>query len=421
MPYFADFHIHSHYSRATSPECSLEGLQRWAQLKGLTVVGTGDATHPEWLAELQEKLEPAGPGLFKLRSIFADPVDRKVPSSCRNPVYFLPTAEISCIYKRGGRVRKIHALLLYPDFNAVNVLNRKLDAIGNLKSDGRPILGLDAEKLLAMALEASPEITLIPAHIWTPWFSLLGDQSGFDSLEECFGDLSPQVTAVETGLSSDPPLNWRVSRLDRLTRISNSDIHSPGNLGRNATVFTAEPSYPLIREGLKTRAPELFGGTLDLFPEEGKYHFDGHRACNVRLEPEDSIKLNGICPVCSKPLTIGVLHRVVELADRPAGEKPPNAPPHEYVIPLPELLAEINGSRPAAKKVVEQYNALLERFGPELTILRDLPPAELDTVGRQFLAEALRRLRSGKVFREGGFDGQYGIIRVFNPGELPVR
>ena len=385
------------------------------------MVGTGDATHPEWLAELQEKLEPAGPGLFKLKPAFADPVDRKVPGACRKPVFFLPTAEISCIYKRNGRVRKVHALLLYPDFAAVAALNRKLEAIGNLKSDGRPILGLDAEKLLALALETSPEVTLIPAHIWTPWFSLLGDQSGFDSLEECFGDLSSQVLAVETGLSSDPPMNWRVSRLDRLTLISNSDIHSPGNLGRNATVFTAAPSYPLIREGLRTRKPELFGGTLDLFPEEGKYHFDGHRDCKVCLAPEESIALNGLCPVCGKPLTIGVLHRVVELADRPAGEKPSGAPPHEYIIPLPELLAEINGSQPTAKKVVEQYQALLERFGSEMSILRELPPANLDAVGRQFLAEALRRLRAGKVHREGGFDGQYGVIRVFTPGELPAR
>lgn len=409
----ADLHIHSRYSRATSPECTLEGLHYWAQLKGVTVVGTGDATHPEWFAELARKLEPAAPGLYRLRAEFAAPVNARVPERCRAPVYFLVTAEISSIYKRAGKGRRVHSLLLLPELAVAAALNTRLNAIGNLKSDGRPILGLDPQDLLKILLACSPEAELIPAHIWTPWFAMLGSKSGFDSLEACFGELTPQIHAVETGLSSDPPMNWRVSFLDRRALVSNSDLHSPSNLARNATVFHTAPDYAAMLQALRTRDAATFGGTLDLFPEEGKYHLDGHRDCGVVLLPEASVKLGELCPACGRPLTLGVLHRVVDLADRPAGVKPPGAAPCRYIVPLPEILGELAEAAPTAKKVLKLYAQLLTMCGPELPILLELPPeAVAAAAGLPRLATALQRLRAGAVTRQPGYDGEYGVIRV---------
>jgi uncharacterized protein (TIGR00375 family) len=404
----ADLHVHSHYSRATSKDCTLEGLQHWAQLKGVRVVGTGDFTHPEWSAELREKLEPAAPGLFRLRPAFSAQADANVPESCRSEVLFMLTGEISSIYKRDDRTRKVHSLLLMPDFETAESINARLDALGNISSDGRPILGLDPRDLLEIMLEANPDSVLIPAHIWTPWFSMLGSKSGFDSAEECFGDLTRHIPAVETGLSSDPPMNWRVSALDRFTLVSNSDLHSPKNLARNATLFRCAPDYFAMRDTLHGRAPEAFGGTLDLFPEEGKYHLDGHRKCNVCLEPEDSLARDGLCPVCGKPLTLGVLHRVVALADRPRGGRPEEAPPNGYIIPLPEILSELAGVGPNSKRVQTRYRELLATHGPELAILRQVRPEELP----EDVALAVSRLRSGLVKRVAGYDGVYGSIRA---------
>jgi uncharacterized protein (TIGR00375 family) len=419
MPSFtADLHVHSHLSRATSRDCTLEGLYCWAQRKGIRVVGTGDCTHPDWCAELREKLVPAQPGLYRLRADLAAALDADVAPACRAPVEFILSGEISSIYKRDGRTRKVHSLILLPELDSVERLNARLDAIGNIRSDGRPILGLDPRDLLRLALEAHAEALYIPAHIWTPWFSMLGSMSGFDSPEECFGDLVEQVFAAETGLSSDPPMNWRVSSLDRFALVSNSDLHSPANLGRNATLFAGEVDFYAMRRALQSKAPEHYGGTIDLFPEEGKYHADGHRNCNVCLEPEESLRLGGLCPVCGKPLVLGVLHRVVALADRPPGARPPTAAHHEHIVPLPELLAEILDCGPASGKVARAYNALLARFGSELSILRELPCAALERAEPQLLAEAIRRVRAGAVIRTPGYDGEYGTIRVFRPGEM---
>ena len=417
MSFVADLHVHSYLSRATSKQCNLEGLHEHAQLKGVRVVGTGDFTHPAWFAELEEKLEPASPGLFRLRGDSARLVDEGVPASCKAPVEFVLTGEISSIYKRGDRVRKVHSLILLPDLETARKINAKLDAIGNIQSDGRPILGLDPRNLLEIVLEANPDAYMIPAHIWTPWFSMLGSKSGFDSLEECFGELSDHIFAVETGLSSDAPMNMRISGLDGLTLVSNSDLHSPGKLGRNANIFHCQPSFQEIRDALLSQDPAVCGGTIDLFPEEGKYHMDGHRKCDVCLEPEDSLARDCLCPVCGKPLVLGVLHRVVSLADRPKGAEPPNALPYEYIIPLDEILAEIFDCGPGTKKVRHAYDSLLRDLGPELVILRGVDPELLDRKTPTLLGQAVRRLRAGRVIRKPGYDGEYGEIRVFGPGE----
>ncbi|MCK4985387.1 MAG: DNA helicase, partial [Desulfobacterales bacterium] len=316
MKFIADLHVHSKFSRATAKNLDLENLYIAAQLKGITVVGTGDFTYPAWFDEISEKLVAAEPGLFKLKDELARQCDTQVPPSCRSTVRFILTTEISNIYKKNGKTRKNHNLVFAPDLDIARKFNAKLDKIGNIKSDGRPILGLDARNLLETLLETSERAFLVPAHIWTPWFSVLGSKSGFDSIEECFDDLTPHIFAAETGLSSDPAMNWRVSSLDDLTLVSNSDAHSPLNLGREANVFDTELSYSAIKTALKTGDPKQFLGTFEFYPEEGKYHIDGHRTCKISFWPATTIKHDGRCPACGKPLTLGVLYRVEELADR---------------------------------------------------------------------------------------------------------
>ena len=427
--YFADLHIHSHYSRATSPACTPEGLFRWAQLKGVGVCGTGDCTHPGWFSELKEKLaeDADAPGLFTLRPGLREDAGKDVPAACRAPVRFVLTGEISSIYKRGGKVRKVHSVILLPSFEAAAKLNTRLSQIGNIISDGRPILGLDPRVLLEMLLEADPRAALIPAHIWTPWFSMLGAKSGFDSLEECFGDLTEHIFAVETGLSSDAPMNHRIRCLDNVALVSNSDLHSPANLGRNANLFFGEPSYDAMLNGLRTKDPAVCGGTIDLFPEEGKYHLDGHRACRVRLEPAASLAIGNLCPACGKEVTIGVLHRVVELErsqrteDGQHGSSTLELPnsrtlellprlPYRYIVPLPELLSQQLGTAPASKKVTAAYAGLLAQAGPELPLLLEADSQTLEKLG--MIGEAIFKVREGRVVREGGYDGEYGTIRV---------
>jgi len=413
--YLADLHVHSRFSRATSRACTLEGLHHWAQRKGVRVVATGDFTHPGWFAELSARLIPAEPGLFRLRPACAAAADRDLPATCRAPVRFLLSTEISSIYKRNGRVRKIHSLVFAPDLETVAKINARLDAIGNIRSDGRPILGLDPRQLLEIILEANPACALVPAHIWTPWFAMLGSRSGFDSLAECFGELAPHIFAVETGLSSDPPMNWRVSSLDHVALVSNSDLHSPANLGRNANVFFGEPDYFVLLDGLRQRDPAICGGTIDLFPEEGKYHLDGHRACKFSCAPEESRRLKNRCPHCGEPLTLGVLHRVLALADRPEGARPAGALPCQHIIPLAELLGELLDVGCTSKKVKAAYDKLLAACGPELPILLDAPVETLAPHAPPRFEEAIRRLRAGKVFRRGGFDGEFGVVTVFEP------
>lgn len=409
--YYADFHIHSKYSRATSPLCTPEGLAHWAQLKGITVCATGDCTHPKWMAELKEKLIEASDaqGLYRLTSNEQAVADHGVPDSCRAPVRFVVTGEISSIYKRGGRVRKVHSIIVLPSLEVAERVNAKLGAIGNIVSDGRPILGLDPCHLLELLLETDPRCALIPAHIWTPWFSMLGAKSGFDSVEECFGDLTPQIFAVETGLSSDVPMNRRVECLDNLTLVSNSDLHSPSNLGRNATAFHGKPSYDAMLQAMRTRDPRVWGGTVDLFPEEGKYHLDGHRVCGVCMEPEESMACDNICPVCGKALTIGVLHRVVELERKGRSLHLP-ADSYRYIIPLPKLIAQTLEVGESSKKVQVVYKTILETHGNELVLLLEASEAELASLGQ--VGACIRAVRDGRVTRKGGYDGEYGVIKA---------
>ena len=411
--YYADLHTHSHHSRATSPACTPEGLAHWAQLKGVSVCGTGDCTHPVWLRELRDKLTEDAPGLYALNPHLRDTASRGIPESCRAPVRFAVTGEISSIYQRDGKPRKVHSVILLPTLDAADRLNARLARIGNIASDGRPILRLDPRDLLTLLLETDPRAALIPAHIWTPWFSMLGARSGFDSPAECFGDLAPHIFAVETGLSSDAPMNHRIRSLDRLALVANSDIHSPSNLGRNANIFFGTPSFDAMMNGLRAQDPATCGGTVHLFPEEGKYHHDGHRACRVRLTPEESAAHRNLCPACGKPVTIGVLHRVIELEQRQSTPTPSPTPPrlpHRHIIPLPELLAQRLGTAPSSKAVKAAYAQTLALAGPELPLLLDAPSATLDTLDA--LGESIRRVRQGHVIRESGYDGEYGTIRV---------
>ncbi len=411
--FYADLHIHSKHSLACSKDCDLEHLSWWARRKGITVVGTGDFTHPAWFDHLQDVLVPAEPGLFRLRAELDDAIVRTLPAACRGEVRFLVSVEISTIYKRAERTRKVHHLLYVPTLSAAADVNRRLARIGNIGSDGRPILGLDSRHLLEITLECGGH--LIPAHVWTPWFAVFGSKSGFDTIADCYLDLAEHIFALETGLSSDPAMNWRVSALDRYRLVSNSDAHSPPALGREATVFDTELDYFAIRRALETG--DGFGGSVEFFPEEGKYHADGHRACAVRLEPARTRALAGQCPACGKPLTVGVLHRVDELADRPDGIRPKGAADFTSLIQLPEIMSELLGVGPRSKKVYGEIARLTALFGPELEILQSVP---LGDIARRssVLAEALTRLRAGHVTREAGYDGEYGVIRLFGPGEL---
>lgn len=406
MKYIADLHIHSRFSRATSKSLDLTALDLWAGYKGLQVVGTGDLTHPEWWSEIEERLVPAEEGFFQLKPEF---------SAGANGTRFVLSTEISSIYKKGGRVRKVHSLILFPGMESARRFSERLDRIGNLKSDGRPILGLDAKDLLAICLDISPDIFYIPAHIWTPWFSLLGSKSGFDSIDECFEDLTGHIHALETGLSSDPAMNWRLSSLDRYVLVSNSDAHSADKLGREANVFDTEMSYPGMIGALQRKGGFL--GTLEFYPEEGKYHLDGCRNCGQSLEPDETIELGGRCPVCGKLVTVGVLARVNELADRPSGEKPDQAFPFHSLIPLTEVISEIVGVGPKSKKVMTQYHLLLQELGSELFILKEAPLEDVKKAGGELLAIALKRMRRNQVIVKGGYDGEYGRICLFESGE----
>ncbi|SHK85778.1 UvrD-helicase domain-containing protein [Rhodothermus profundi] len=415
MPFLADLHVHSKYSRATSRDLDLEHLALWAYRKGIAVVATGDFTHPAWMAEIREKLVPAEPGLFRLRDDLDREARRQAGVPVTFPVRFMLEVEISTIYKKGERVRKVHHLIYVPDLEKAERLREALGRIGNLAADGRPILGLDSRDLLEITLEAGEGCYLVPAHIWTPWFSVLGSKSGFNSIEECYGDLADHIFAVETGLSSDPPMNWRLSALDRYTLVSNSDAHSPAKLGREACLFDTALDYFAIKQALETG--QGYGGTVEFFPEEGKYHLDGHRACGVRLEPAETRALGGRCPVCGRSLTVGVLHRVEELADRPEGTPPARPMAFESLIPLVEVLAEIENKGAGTKAVQQRYERLLRTFGPELTILREVPLEDLQRRAGSLLAEAVRRMRAGEVIREAGYDGAYGVIRLFTDAE----
>lgn len=417
MRFHADLHVHSRYSRATSRDLDLEHLFLWGARKGLAVVGTGDFTHPAWRAELKEKLTPAEPGLFRLAGDIERDVARTLPRACTMTPRFMLTVEISTIYKRGDRTRKVHHLLYAPDFATADRIADALGRIGNITSDGRPILGLDSRELLELTLSAGPGAYLVPAHIWTPWFSALGSQSGFDSIAQCYGDLTRHIFAVETGLSSDPGMNRRVSQLDGYRLVSNSDAHSPGKLAREATTFDTDLDYFAIRRALETG--EGYAGTVEFFPEEGKYHLDGHRQCRVRWTPAETLAHGGRCAVCGQGVTVGVLHRVNTLADRDEREANGMADAGAVsLVPLPEVLGELVGCGPASKRVANHYERLLETLGSELSILETVPVEDINRQVSPLLGEAVSRLRNGAVLRQSGYDGEYGVIRLFDPDEL---
>lgn len=405
--YIADFHIHSRYSMATSKFLTPEYLDLWARKKGIHILGTGDFTHPLWREELKEKLEPAEPGLYKLKPRLRL---AEIPSGSFDP-RFIVSGEISTIYKKNGRTRKVHSLILLPGLDVADRLSGELEKIGNIHSDGRPILGLDCHDLLDMALTIYPEAMYIPAHIWTPHFSVFGAFSGFDSMEECFEELTPHIHAVETGLSSDPPMNWSVPSLSRYQLISNSDAHSPSKLGREATLLATGLSYREIYNAIQTG--KGLAGTLEFFPQEGKYFMDGHRKCGVCLTPEEAVKLNGICPVCGKKLTTGVLHRIQELAALSEPAKiPVTKRPFESISPLPELIAASMELSSSSVKVNRVYEKLLNELGNEFFLLRAADTNEIAKLSSEAIAASITRLRCGKIRWNPGFDGQFGTMEL---------
>jgi uncharacterized protein (TIGR00375 family) len=430
MKFIADFHIHSKYSRAVSQEMNMESLNKWARIKGIKVLGTGDFTHPQWLAELKEKLEPAEPGLYKLKvksqkSKVEEKFINERNKSNKNETRFILTTEISNVYSKNGRGRRIHNVIFAPSFDVVDKINTQLSWIGNLKSDGRPILGLDSKELLKIVLNISEDCFLVPAHAWTPWFGVFGSQSGFDSLEECFDDWTKYIYAIETGLSSDPAMNWRWSALDNITLISNSDAHSPANLGREANIFEGEElSYQAIIEAIKLGAkisqnpPKLkLISTIEFFPQEGKYHFDGHRKCQVVFSPKETKEHKNICPKCNKPLTIGVMNRVEKLADRPEGGKPEKIIPFKCLIPLQEIIADGFGMGKASKTVQKEYKKMISNLGSEFEILLDKNKEEIESVTSSLIAEGIMRVREEKVKIHPGYDGEFGKIEIFSSEE----
>ncbi len=419
MKLITDLHIHSHYSLATSKQLAPEYLDLWGKMKGLQVIATGDFTHPGWIEELRKKIEPAEEGLFKLKKEYEiEPAIHRFRSA-QYFTRFILSAEISSIYKKNGKVRKIHSVVLAPDFETIHKIQQKLINIGgNITSDGRPILGLDAKDLLELCLDASENIFFIPAHIWTPWFSVLGAKSGFDSIEECFEELTPHISAIETGLSTNAPMNWMCSFLDKYTLLSNSDAHSPEKLGRNANIMDCDLSYDGIIQAITDKNSNQFLGTIDMYPQEGKYHYDGHRKCGVRYDPVETLQHHGLCEKCGRKITVGVMNRIVQLSDRENLQERPNRKPFYSIVPLKELLSEITGVGPNTKTVAKKYNEILTSTGSELDILLNIPVNSIRKKCGNLFAEAIRRMRSKEVIIKEGFDGEYGRVKVFQESEL---
>ena len=408
MKMIADLHIHSRFSMATSKEGTLENLDFWARKKGISLIGTGDFTHPVWREELKERLVSEGNGLYRLRDAYVKEESQKFPGEGTR---FVVSGEISSIYKKNGKTRKVHNVILLPSLEAADAMAQRLEKIGNIHSDGRPILGLDSHDLLEMMLDVCPEGILIPAHIWTPHFSVLGAKSGFDSVEECFEELAPYIHALETGLSSDPAMNWRISKLDRYQLVSNSDAHSPSKLGREANLLDIDCSYEGLYRAIQTG--EGLEGTVEFFPEEGKYHFDGHRKCGVSLSPVEAERLGGICPVCGKKLTMGVDHRVEQLADRAEGFVKKDGKKYESLVPLPEVISTCMGYSAASKKVQGCFEQMIQTLGTEFDILRNVPSEDIKSCAGERIAEGIENVRTGNVKRIPGYDGEYGKIELF--------
>ena len=409
MKMIADLHIHSRFSMATSKEGTPENLDFWARKKGISLIGTGDFTHPVWREELKERLVSEGNGLYRLRDEYVKEESRKFPGEGTR---FVVSGEISSIYKKNGKTRKVHNVILLPGLEAADAMAQRLEKIGNIHSDGRPILGLDSHDLLEMMLDVCPEGILVPAHIWTPHFSVLGAKSGFDSVEECFEELAPYIHALETGLSSDPAMNWRISKLDRYQLVSNSDAHSPSKLGREANLLDIDCSYEGLYRAIQTG--EGLEGTVEFFPEEGKYHFDGHRKCGVSLSPVEAERLGGICPVCGKKLTMGVDHRVEQLADRAEGFVKKDGKKYESLVPLPEVISTCMGYSAASKKVQGCFEQMIQTLGTEFDILRNVPSEDIKSCAGERIAEGIENVRTGNVKRIPGYDGEYGKIELID-------
>ena len=404
MKFIADFHVHSAFSRATSRDMHLRTMAHWARLKGIQLLGTGDFTHPTYFEEIKNDLEETGQGLLFLKD-----------GASSN--HFILTAETSHIYTQAGKGRRVHMMIFAPHLKAAEKINLGLDRVGNIRSDGRPIFGFSAKDLVKMVLDIEPECLLVPAHAWTPWFSVFGSHSGFDNLEECFEEETANISAIETGLSSDPSMNWRWSALDRICLISNSDAHSPAKIGREANIFDCELSYPAIIQTIKDKDPRAFLATIEFFPEEGKYHFDGHRSCGICYAPAQTREKNYLCPVCGKPLVVGVMHRVEELADRPEGYVPAKAIPALRTVPLEEIIADALGVGPNASSVEKEYLRMVEKGGSEFDILLELSPEELSSFTPPLILEGILRVREGRLKITPGHDGVFGRIEIFSPGE----
>ena len=416
MKIIADLHIHSPYSRAVSKDMTLENLDHWARLKGITVMGTGDFTHPAWMKEIKAKLEPAEAGMYHLKNSYQG--STSITSIMKPATRFILTVEISSIYSKNGKTRRVHSLIFVPSIETAEKINAALGIRGNIRSDGRPILGLGAKELAKIVFDNDARAVVVPAHAWTPWFSVFGSMSGFDTLEECYDEYTKYIFAIETGLSSDPAMNRRVSALDNIALISNSDSHSLQRIGREANVFDTELSYDGLMNAIRSHDPRKFLFTAEFFPEEGKYHYDGHRLCKFSCAPEETKKLNKLCPKCGKPMTVGVMYRVDELADRPAGGAPPaGAIPFKSMVPLDEIIAGAFGVGTASKKVKEEYRRLTEKVGTEFAVLIDAPQSDLMFATTPEIMEGIMRVRQGKLHIEPGYDGEYGHVKIFEEGE----
>jgi len=412
-----DLHLHSKYSRATSPKMEVDTLDLWARKKGIDILATGDFTHPQYLRELKDKLIEDGSGFLHLKVVSHD----SVLTTCNlQPTTFVLSGEIACIYKDKGQTRRLHICVLAPDFATVDKINATLNKYGcNLKSDGRPIIGLSAKRLAEVCFEANEKTLVIPAHAWTPWFAIFGSKSGYDSLEECYEELTPRIYAIETGLSSDPAMNWRLSQLDGITLLSNSDAHSLLNIGREANVFDmAERTYDEMAGIIKSKDKKKFLYTVEFYPQEGRYHVDGHAKCKFSCSPHDSKKkYKNICPMCKKELTLGVEHRVDDLADRALGFKPANAVPYRSLVPLQEIVAECLQQGKATKRAQALYEKMLAQK-TEFEILLDSTREEIAAMSNELLAEAVMRVREGRIVVKPGYDGEYGVVKVFDEAEV---
>ncbi len=400
MKFFADLHIHSKYSRATSSQMDLEGISEMAKLKGIKLMGTGDFTHPIWFATLKENISTIGNGLFMF-----------------NNIYFILTCEVSNIYVKNGKLRKIHNIIITPSLDSAEKVADFLSRYGKTESDGRPILSLDSDRMFERIMEIDERNYLIAAHVWTPWFSLFGSKSGFDSIEECFGEHFQKILALETGLSSDPEMNWMWSKIDNFTLVSNSDAHSPANIGREANCFDCEMDYDTITHVIKEGDTDKFLFTIEFFPEEGKYHFDGHRRCDISMHPNEAKSKENICPRCGRPLTIGVLHRVMELSDRDFGYKPEGKIPFKKVVPLMEIIALAVEHGKGTKTVERKYRELISRLGTEFEILLDVEYEDIKKVTDRSIADGILKVRKGEVEVKAGYDGVFGDVSILGSKE----